>query len=203
MSNLLVVKAHPLSSAESKSLMALEAFIDSYRTENPTDTITVLDLYDEFIPEIDRDMLLGWSSAAQGNDLTEEQANKIARFSELTEQFLAHDKIVIANPLWNLNIPTRLKAWIDTINVAGKTFKYTETGPVPLTENKTFFHIQSSGGIYAGQDLSAQYLKNILNFVGVTDTGTLFIEGIDHHPEQREAILSQALADAREAAKNF
>ena len=44
----------------------------------------------------------------------------MARFNELTDQFLSADKVVIANPMWNLNVPTRLKAWVDTINVAGK-----------------------------------------------------------------------------------
>ncbi|WP_316396773.1 NAD(P)H-dependent oxidoreductase, partial [Enterococcus faecium] len=45
-----------------------------------------------------------------------DQSQKIARFNELTDQFLAADKIVIANALWNLNIPTKLKAWFDTVN---------------------------------------------------------------------------------------
>lgn len=52
--------------------------------------------------------------------LSENQQQKVARFNELTDQFLSADKVVIANPMWNLNVPTRLKAWVDTINVAEK-----------------------------------------------------------------------------------
>ncbi len=72
------------------------------------------------------------------NSLPYQKVNnkKIARFNELTEQFLAADKIVIANALWNLNIPTKLKAWFDTVNVAGKTFRYTENGPEGLVTGK-------------------------------------------------------------------
>ncbi|MGY3766474.1 FMN-dependent NADH-azoreductase [Vagococcus vulneris] len=203
MSNVLVIKSHPLSSKDSKSIQALEAFLDGYRSSHADDTVTILDVYNDYVPEIDGDMLSGWSNAVQGIELTEEQSAKVARFAELTDQFLAADKIVIANPLWNLNIPTRLKAWIDTINVAGKTFKYTETGPVPLTENKKLFHIQSSGGMYDGQDPSSQYIENIFAFIGVTDKGQLYIEGIDHHPEQRDEILGKALAEAHKAGINF
>lgn len=57
-------------------------------------------------------------------------------FNSYTEEFLQQDKIIIANPLWNLSIPTRLKAWIDCITVAGKTFKYTETGSVGIVKGK-------------------------------------------------------------------
>ena len=68
--------------------------------------------------------------------LIRKSTTKIARFNELTDQFLAADKIVIANALWNLNIPTKLKAWFDTVNVAGKTFRYTENGPEGLVTGK-------------------------------------------------------------------
>lgn len=78
------------------------------------------------------------AAGTEFGDLSADQQAKVGRFGELTDQFLAADKIVIANPLWNLSMPTRLKAWIDTINVAGKTFKYTAEGPVGLAGGKKF-----------------------------------------------------------------
>ena len=82
--------------------------------------------------------LLGvhFALAQRFETLSENQQQKVARFNELTDQFLSADKVVIANPMWNLNVPTRLKAWVDTINVAGKTFQYTAEGPKPLTSGK-------------------------------------------------------------------
>ncbi|KAF1295536.1 FMN-dependent NADH-azoreductase [Enterococcus sp. JM4C] len=206
MSKLLVVKAHPLSAEESRSVKALETFLASYKETNPSDEITVLDLYNDYMPEIDKDMLTGWNALRSGTafeDLTGEQQKKIARFNELTEQFLATDKVVIANPMWNLNVPTRLKAWIDTINVAGKTFRYTEEGPKPLTEGKKALHIQSNGGFYEAQDVSSQYVKGILNFIGVNQVDQLFIEGIDHFPDRAEELLGTALTTATELGKTF
>ncbi len=208
MSNLLVIKAHPLSKNESRSIQALTSFITSYKEIHPTDTIEFVDLYEENIPEIDKDILSAWSSLRNGNsfsELTPSQQQKISSFNALTDQFLAAEKIVIANPLWNLNIPTRLKAWFDAVNVAGKTFKYTEQGPIPLTKGKKAFHIQSNGGFYGGADIAATYVKTVLTFVGIDEAsyGQLFIEGIDYDPEKGEEILQNALQDAAEQAKTF
>lgn len=204
MSNLLIIKAHPLNKEHSRSIQTLETFVESYQKQHPEDSIEEVNVYTDFIPEIDSDILLAWKSLQGGeitfNELSTDQKNKLTRFEELTEQFLSADKLVIANPLWNLNLPTRLKAWIDTICVAGKTFKYTATGPQALTSGKKALHIQSNGGFYNGQDFSAQYIKSILNFVGVDQVDQLFIEGIDHHPEQAEELMTQAYEKAKKLA---
>lgn len=206
MSKLLVVKAHPLTKDESRSVRALETFLDSYQSENPTDVIEMLDVYSDFVPEIDEELLSGWGALRTGTEfteLTESQQTKVARFNELTDQFLSADKVVIANALWNLNVPTRLKAWVDTINVAGKTFKYTEEGPKPLTNGKKALHIQSNGGFYEGQDFASQYIKGILTFIGVDEINQLFIEGIDNYPEKAEELLNDAMNQATELGKSF
>ncbi|EOL42489.1 FMN-dependent NADH-azoreductase [Enterococcus phoeniculicola] len=206
MSKLLVIKAHPLSAEESRSMKALDTFLTSYKETNPSDEVVVLDLYNEFIPEIDKDILTGWTALRSGaafDTLTADQQKKIARFNELTEQFLATDKVVVANAMWNLNVPTRLKAWFDTINVAGKTFRYTEEGPKPLVEGKKALHIQSNGGFYEAQDASSQYVKGILNFIGVDQVDQLFIEGIDHFPDRAEELLATAMTSATELGKTF
>ncbi|MFV0560631.1 MAG: FMN-dependent NADH-azoreductase [Enterococcus sp.] len=206
MSSVLIVKAHPLTSDESRSLKALTTFLDSYKAAHPEDTITVLDLYNDMIPEIDEDLLSGWNALQTGTEFTrlsEAQQTKIARFNELTDQFLATDKLVIANALWNLNIPTRLKAWFDTVNVAGKTFRYTANGPEGLVTNKKALHIQSSGGVYEGKDFASQYVKGILNFIGVNEVDQLFIEGIDYAPDREEELMQAALDEAANLGKVF
>lgn len=206
MATVLIVKGHPLTAEESRSVKALDTFLTSYKETNPEDTITVLDLYQDDIPEIDAELLSGWGALRAGETfegLSESQQQKITRFNELTEQFLQADKVVIANALWNLNIPTRLKAWFDTVNVAGKTFRYTENGPEGLAQGKKALHIQSNGGVYEGQDFASQYVKGILNFIGVEEVDQLFIEGIDHTPDRAEELLGAALAKADEYGKTF
>lgn len=206
MSKLLVVKAHPLTKEESRSVRALDSFLEGYKETHADDQIDILDVYTESIPEIDEELLSGWNALRAGAEFTSlntSQQEKISKFNDLTEQFLGSDKVVIANALWNLNVPTRLKAWIDTINVAGKTFKYTEEGPQGMAGDKTVLHIQSNGGVYGGNDFSSQYVKGIFNFIGVNDVQQLFIEGIDYAPERADELMGEALEKATALGKNF
>lgn len=205
MASVLVIKGHPLTAQESRSVNALTSFLTSYKENHPNDEVTVLDLYRDDIPEIDEELLSGWEALRAGADfssLSENQQQKIARFNELTEQFLAADKIVIANALWNLNIPTKLKAWFDTVNVAGKTFRYTAEGPKGLATDKKVMHLQASGGMYNGQDTGSQYMKTIFEFIG-TDFSSLSVEGHAYQPEKAEEFLAEFLGKVETAAQEF
>lgn len=206
MAKILVVKAHPLTGAESKSVAVADEFLKQYRKQNPDDVIEILDLFDSYIPEIDKDLLSAMYALGGGSSfdsLSGEQQKAMSRYDELMAQFLAADKVVIINALWNLGVPGRLKSWIDSITVAGKTFKYTENGPVGLLDNKKVLHIQSGGGHYDGSDFSSQYVKAMFNFVGITDHQRLSIEGIDYAPDKKEEIMSAALEQAGVLAAEF
>ena len=206
MANVLVVNAHPLSAKDSQTVTILETFIEAHQASHPEDVFTMLDLYQMDLPEIDSDLLLAWQALQKGTDFTElseVQQEKVRIFNEFTDQFLASQKIVIANALWNLNVPTRLKAWFDTINVAGKTFKYTAEGPTGLITDKKALHIQSSGGTYQGQDFSAQYVKGILNFIGITEFDSIYIEGADYDQENAPEIMAEAEKKAKVLAAQF
>ena len=203
MSQVLVIKAHPLTAENSRSVAALDAFVEAYKIHHPQDTLEILDVYESFIPEIDQHLLTSWKAARNNTPLTTEQETTLARFDALTEQFLTSDKIVIANALWNLNVPTRLKAWLDTIMVSGKTFKYTENGPIGLTSGKKMLHIQSNGGLYGGNEPGSQYLETIFNFLGVSNIQHVFVEGVDHSPERAEEIIQAAHKKATDIAKVF
>ena len=49
--------------------------------------------------------------------------------SSVLDEFFAADAIVIGAPMYNFTLPTQLKAWIDRIVIAGKTFQYDPTVP--------------------------------------------------------------------------
>lgn len=206
MAKVLVVIARP-ESPKSRTLKVLNAFMDEYVKVHPNDVIEKLDLYKVDFQEIDGDIFSAWDELEAGrqfSDLTSIQQVKLAEFNTSTDQFLAADKVVIANPLINLMVPTKLKAWIDTINVAGKTFKYTDTGTaVPLTSGKKALHIQAAGGKYNNQDFGTQYVKGILNFVGVQSVTKLSVEGMDHFPDQAEQIVADAEIESRRLADKF
>lgn len=117
------------------------------------------------------------------------------------DELFAADVLVIGAPMYNLSIPTPLKAWIDRVAVAGKTFQYTATGPQGLLKGKKAFIASARGGVYsAGSPAAAlehqeSYLIGLLAFLGVTDVKVVRAEGIAFGPEAKDAAIAKALQD--------
>ena len=193
MANLLIVKAHPLDPQKSYALRALEEFETRFASLHPEDLIEIVDVFEDQIPTLDKPLLEAMAAAKKGEEIASEQAERLERYNAFTQQFLSADKIVVVNPLWNLNVPSQLVSWINTINVAGLTFKYGPEGSIGLIKDKKLLHIQSNGGVYAGQDPAAQYIKSIFEFLGFKDIQQVFIEGQSADPSQAQAIFEEAM----------
>ena len=176
MATVLIVKAHPLDPQKSYALRALEEFETRFASLHPEDMIEIVDVFEDEIPTLDKPLLEAMAAAKKGEEIASEQAERLERYNAFTQQFLSADKIVVVNPLWNLNVPSQLVSWINTINVAGLTFKYGPEGSIGLIKDKKLLHIQSNGGVYAGQDPAAQYIKSIFEFLGFKDIQQVFIE---------------------------
>ncbi|MGX5731724.1 FMN-dependent NADH-azoreductase [Pseudoxanthomonas beigongshangi] len=121
----------------------------------------------------------------------------VAEASEETlRQFLDADVVVIGAPMYNFGIPSTLKAWIDRVAVAGRTFRYTEKGPEGLAGNKKVIIASGRGGIHSGaaSDFQEPYLKFVLGFLGITDVEFVRAEGVNYSPQHRVDALASALA---------
>ncbi len=116
------------------------------------------------------------------------------------EEFLAADTVVIGAPMYNFTLPTQLKAWIDRIAIAGRTFRYTESGPVGLAGGKRVIIAVARGGFYhegapaAGLEHLETYLRGAFNFIGV-EPEFVAADGLATGPEQREAAIGGALGE--------
>jgi FMN-dependent NADH-azoreductase len=118
-----------------------------------------------------------------------------ARNAALLDEFLDADVVVIGAPLYNFGIPSQLKAWIDRILVAGKTFRYTASGPQGLAGGKQVMLAVSRGGVYApgaAGEFGESYLRFVFGFIGL-DVSVIRAEGLSV-PAHREASLSAARA---------
>ena len=113
--------------------------------------------------------------------------------------------VVLGAPMYNFTIPSQLKAWIDRILVAGKTFKYSAQGFEGLAGNKRVIVAISRGGFYgAGAKAAASehletYLRWVFGFIGVNNPEFISADGVQIGPEHRE----KALAGALQAAGNL
>jgi len=136
--------------------------------------------------------------------LTPRQAEELALTDRLVDQLLAADILVIGAPMYNFSIPTQLKAWIDRICQAGKTFRYTEKGPVGLATGKKVIVASTRGGIYSTNealkalDHQEAYLTTVLGFIGITDVSFVRAEGVAMGLERKAEALAEA--DAQIAA---
>jgi FMN-dependent NADH-azoreductase len=211
MATVLYITAHPLDHNHSLSLAVGKEFIEAYQKENPSDEIVNLDLYNIDIPQIDAEVFSGWGKLRSGSEfdqLSNEEKAKVSRLGEIVDQFVAADKYVFVSPMWNFSFPPVLKAYIDAISIAGKTFKYTETGPVGLLVDKKALHIQASGGVYSHGPAAAfenghSYLKKIAQFTGIPVLEGIFVEGASAAPDQAPAIKAKAIEQALALAGSF
>ena len=117
----------------------------------------------------------------------------------MLQEFLDADVIVIGAPMYNFGVPSTLKAWIDRVAVAGKTFRYTESGPQGLAGGKKVIIASSRGGAHqeSGGDFQESYLRFVFGFLGITDIEIVRAEGLAMSPQHRTDAMAAAHASIR------
>lgn len=211
MTKVLFITANPNSAEGSFGMAVGKAFIEAYKNEHPQDEVVTIDLFNATVPAIDADVFAAWGKFAAGEGfeaLSENQQQKVAAMNNNLETFMHADRYVFVTPMWNFSYPAVVKAYLDNLSIAGKTFKYTENGPVGLLEGKKALHIQATGGVYsegayASMDFGRNHLNAVLGFMGVSDTEYIAVEGMNANPEKAQDIKEAAIASARELAKRF
>jgi FMN-dependent NADH-azoreductase len=122
------------------------------------------------------------------------------------EEFLAADIVVVGAPMYNFGIPSQLKAWIDRLAVAGRTFRYGANGAEGLAGGKTVIIASSRGGFYGADTQAAfldhqeTYLRGVFGFFGVTDIRFIRAEGIAMGEAQRQQAIDSAEVEIRKLA---
>ncbi|KMN29732.1 FMN-dependent NADH-azoreductase [Chromobacterium sp. LK1] len=130
-------------------------------------------------------------------DWTATQRSEAALSNELIEEFLAADVVVIGAPMYNFSIPSQLKAWVDRVAATGRTFKYTENGPVGLAGGKKVIVVSSRGGVYSTEqgrlmDFQEDYLKTVMGFLGVNDVAFVRAEAVNMGEDKRATAIHAA-----------
>ncbi len=210
MSRILYVKASPRG-GRSHSLAVAEAFLGAYREIHLQDEIETLDLFAVELPPLDGLLVNAKYHILHGEPHPPEEAAAWRQVEAFIRQFTAADKYVLASPMWNFNIPYRLKHYLDLIVQPTYTFAYDpDTGYRGLVTGKPMFLALARGGAYpAGTpaqafDLQSRYLELILQFIGFTDLRFLFIEPtLEQGPEVAQEKRRQAMERARTLAREF
>jgi len=177
----------------SASRQLSRAVVDAWQAAEPDVQLIYRDLANDALSHLSAASLVAAGTPAELRDAAQRHE---AELSESTlDEFLAADAIVIGAPMYNFALPSQLKAWIDRITVAGKTFSYTENGPQGLAGGKKVVIVSTSGGVHAGQPSGAaheDYLKFVLGFVGISDIQVVRAEGLAYGEEPRAAAMKAA-----------
>src|SRR6202167_2769037 len=176
---------------------ALSAEIVARQVElHPDIQVTYRDLAADAALHLSSGHLAAWHGGAVEDSVL---GADLARGGVYLEELFAADVIVIGAPMYNFSIPSQLKAWIDRVVVAGKTFRYGANGAEGLLSSaKKAFIASSRGNVYAAGSPSApfehheSYLTSVLRFIGLTDITVVRAEGLAFGPEARQAAMGKA-----------
>lgn len=171
------------------------AIIEKIKTANLDTEVAIMNLAKNELPHLNDIHFTSFSTSP--SELSDDQMHAITISNNSIKELLAADILVIDVPMYNFNIPSSLKAWIDHVVRAGVTFSYTENGVEGLVKDKKVFLAIASGGVYSEGpmkefDVTEKYLRNILGFIGITDVTTFRVEG-SAIPALKETALPKAL----------
>ncbi len=181
MKQILIVESSPRG-AESASRRLTGKLRERLRSLYPDAKFIEHDLAKETLPHLDHLTV----KAISTRDETEAESLKEALqlSDQLTDEVLSSDLLVIASPMWNFGMPSSLKAWVDHVVRAGRTFRYAGAGVEGLAQGKKAILVLASGGVFTEEpwkswDTVEPYLRQILGFIGIDDVQTVRAQGMN------------------------
>jgi FMN-dependent NADH-azoreductase len=174
---------HIISSPRGDASLSIKlgnAVVEKIQAAYPGSTVKESNLVKQQFPHLEEAHLTSFFTPAENR--TPENLAAIKHSEDAITEIQDADIIVIGVPIYNFNIHSALKAWIDHIVRQGITFKYDENGPQGLLPGKKVYLALASGGIFsegpmAGFDFAVPYLKHMLGFIGLTDITVFRVEG--------------------------
>src|SRR3569832_2254128 len=154
--------------AVSNSIQLTNAIIEKLTEHYPGSTVKLRDLVEQHYPHLEESHLNAFYAPAE----TQESKEAAQHSDEAIQEVLEADIIVIGVPIYNFNIPSALKAWLDHLVRAGKTFSYQTGRPEGLVKDKKVYLAIASGGVYSdgpmkSYDFAEPYLRAVLGFIGM------------------------------------
>ncbi|WP_058971009.1 FMN-dependent NADH-azoreductase [Type-D symbiont of Plautia stali] len=182
--------------AGSASRIASARLVEKLRAQHGDLEETIVDLAQHPLPHLDAFTIGAFFTRPE--ERNDEQRAAIATSENLVDQLFACDTLVISSPMWNLGLPSVLKAWFDHITRAGRTFAFTAEGTkVGLVNGKKVYSVVASGSVFAHgpfvqDDQFTPYIRVALEYIGITDVNFIRVDGT-HDPISRDTALPHAL----------
>ena len=158
--------------------------------------VTYRDL-SEGLPFVDETKIAAYFTAPETR--TDEHRLAIALSDTIVSELKNNDVVVMGVPIYNFSMPAAFKAWADLAARVGETFRYTESGPVGLLENKKAYVVIASGGTKVDSqiDFLTPWLRHYLGFIGIKDVTVISADALN---QDFDAGLAQAKRQLAAAA---
>lgn len=184
----------------SNSRTLTQEFVSNWKNTHPNDTVTYRDLGHNPVPHVDEPWIAAAFSPPEARSPELNQAIQLS--DALVDEFLAADHYVFGVPMYNFNVPSVFKAYIDQIVRVNRTFTVGKNGFKGLVEgNKKMLIITARGGNFspgspaAAYDFQEPFLRAIFGFVGITDISFVNLENLSAGDE----VIEQSYAGVRQA----
>ncbi|MCW8885039.1 MAG: FMN-dependent NADH-azoreductase [Motiliproteus sp.] len=183
MSKLLVINSSPMTD-NSNTRELVENFVNAWKIKHGESEVSVVqrDIGRTPPPHLDEVTIGSFYTPEDARNDAQNQA--ISLSDQLVDELEQADAVVIGSPMHNFSITSSLKTYIDHVARVGRTFNYTDNGPVGLLKDKQAFIISARGGRYgdgspaAAMNHQDTYLKTVLGFIGIEDVTTINAEGV-------------------------
>ena len=175
-------------------------FVEAWRAQHPADGVILRDLAQDPVPHLTAERFQAFLAPADAR--TAAQQAVVAYSDALIDELRQPEVIVLGLPMYNFGVPSMLKAYFDHVARSGITFRYTENGPVGLLGDKTLYVLATRGGAYQGtaKDTQTVYIQDFFNFLGITDIGFVYAEGLNLGEVRRQTALAAATAQINRLA---
>lgn len=194
MTKILQIKSSIFSSG-GQSGQLTDQFVNRLAANTPGAEVVVRDFVKEPIPHLDETRFMAFLTKPE--DRSDEQKAIVEFSDKLINEIKDANVIVLGLPMYNLGVPSSLKSYFDHIARAGETFKYTETGPVGLVNDKKVYVVATRGGKYQGTPVDTQtgYIKVFLGLIGITDVEFVYAEGLNMGEDVKATSLQSAQSE--------
>jgi len=208
MARLLYIESSPRKE-RSKSIEVSKAFIESYKSEHPSDEVVTLDLWEKELPAFDGYTIDAKYQVLHGQGFDANQKAAWQAVVDVCDEFKSADKYLFSLPMWNFGIPYKLKHYIDVLAQPGQTFSFDPaSGYSGLVTGKPVAVVYARGGAYGsdqakGMDLQKGYMDLLLGFIGFKEIHSIMVEPTHAAPDDVASTVQSAVAQCKSLAAKF
>jgi FMN-dependent NADH-azoreductase len=205
MTNALLLLSSPRG-LQSHSSQIAKKILDDWNASHTNAKVVVRDVAADPLPHVGPEFIAAQALAPERRSPAQRRALETS--DELINELAAADLLVLAVPMHNFSLPSSLKAWIDHVVRAGRTFAYSQDGPRGLLTGKKAIVVVARGGIYSegpakAFDFQESYLRSILAFIGIADVQVVRVEGVAMGPDAAKNAPKAAHQHAEELVREI